>query len=173
MLDNKGDRDDPKADRAESDTTVKNFFARIGLAFTAIGLLAGALVIDVLLTSGMPRADRAMTTEFFDMHLVTHDGRLISSDTWGIPLALSPSTVYENQPSQVRDIYRANAFGLRGPEIAIVPTRPRIIVVGGSTVWGLNVREEETFSGFLQKQYPQYEVLNAGVVGFLPHKNWV
>ena len=65
-----------------------------------------------------------------------------------------------------------NAHGIRGPEI-VGPKEPeemRILLLGDSTVYGVRVSDDETFSGklesLLQSQQIAAHVLNAGCPGY-------
>ncbi|MCX5905393.1 MAG: hypothetical protein NTV89_18420, partial [Proteobacteria bacterium] len=57
----------------------------------------------------------------------------------------------------------------RGDEVLdVLDKRKRIIVVGGSAALGSGVASnDETFEAMMEELNPQYEVINAGVVGFL------
>jgi lysophospholipase L1-like esterase len=63
-----------------------------------------------------------------------------------------------------------NAAGLRGPEPAAEKTRPRLLILGDSIAWGLDLTDDETISARLQARLAeagqQVEVLNGGVSGY-------
>lgn len=59
-----------------------------------------------------------------------------------------------------------NSRGLRAPEVPLAHTRPRAIVVGDSTVFGVLVGDDQTFVARLDAAYPDVEVLNGGVPGY-------
>ena len=65
-------------------------------------------------------------------------------------------------------VYATNSRGLRGPEIDVarVPERERVIVLGDSLVWGFGVAEGETLCDVIASLRPEVDVLNFGVAGF-------
>jgi lysophospholipase L1-like esterase len=65
-------------------------------------------------------------------------------------------------------VYVTNSRGLRGPEteIARVPGRARVVLLGDSLVWGFGVPEGETLSDAIASARPDVDVLNFGVAGF-------
>ncbi|NOY24832.1 MAG: SGNH/GDSL hydrolase family protein [Oligoflexia bacterium] len=59
-----------------------------------------------------------------------------------------------------------NSYGLRAPEVPVQKSRPRVMVVGDSSVFGVLVDDKDTFTARLGAAFPQIEVLNAGVPGY-------
>ena len=59
-----------------------------------------------------------------------------------------------------------NAMGFRDREHTLEKTRPRLIFVGDSFVWGYDVEVGERFTEFLQAELESIEVLNFGVSGY-------
>lgn len=59
-----------------------------------------------------------------------------------------------------------NAMGFRDKSHVQEKTRPRIVFVGDSFVWGYDVEEGERFTEYLQKDLADIEVLNLGVSGY-------
>ncbi|MFI5350995.1 MAG: SGNH/GDSL hydrolase family protein [Elusimicrobiota bacterium] len=55
---------------------------------------------------------------------------------------------------------RINRYGARGPE----PRRPEVLSLGDSCTFGVDVREEETYTGLLSAR--GIETINAGVPGY-------
>ena len=98
----------------------------------------------------------------------THTGDKFSEDG-NLTFAIAPYTIYKNLPGQSTKEYTINSRGFRGGEISTVPDkRSRIIIVGGSTAFGGGVaNNDETIASILERLNPSYEVINAGVVGFL------
>ena len=45
-------------------------------------------------------------------------------------------------------------------------TKPRLLVIGDSFVWGFDVEQEERFTELLQERIPEWEVINLGVSGY-------
>ena len=64
--------------------------------------------------------------------------------------------------------YRINEHGCRGP--ALDPPdadRPRILCLGGSVTFGLDLAEDETWPAQLQRLLPDSSVMNCGVSGYM------
>jgi peptidoglycan/xylan/chitin deacetylase (PgdA/CDA1 family) len=59
-----------------------------------------------------------------------------------------------------------NAMGFRDREHARKKTRPRLVFVGDSFVWGYDVEAEERFTEHVQAAFDTIEVLNLGVSGY-------
>lgn len=76
-----------------------------------------------------------------------------------------PGASVEAGPSPVEPAFTANfnALGLRGPEPD--PTRPSILAVGDSFMYGTGVDDHDTIPGQLERVLPAYQVLNAGLEG--------
>jgi hypothetical protein len=147
---------------------VERFFSGLGLAAMSVLLLLLLLVVDLALTDHeRGRAQPLQGALDIDMNLVTSDGRRIGGIPGGVELSLSPGTFYENRPGQTQRGVSINSRGLRGAEFDPVPRRRRIIVTGGSAAFGVLVRDEQTFVARLQTEHPEWEFLNAGVVGYL------
>lgn len=157
--------------------------ARVGLLAMAIGVMAALLALDVA-TAPAPSVDHGAAAETWSLHLVAHDGRELGGFAGGMELSLSPLLHYENRPAPGGgDRYRINSMGLRGPELAELPAaelgrqrdrgadasraRPTVAIVGGSAVFGMFVPEELTFCRLLADRFPELEVINGGVVGYL------
>ena len=84
-------------------------------------------------------------------------------------VAITPYTIYKNFSNQKYEGGTINSKGFRGGEVLdVLNKRKRIIVVGGSAAFGSGVASDnETFEKMMEGLNPQYEVINAGVVGFL------
>jgi lysophospholipase L1-like esterase len=96
----------------------------------------------------------------------THNGEIVAEGSFKVCLA--PYTIYKNCPNQKIDEEGINSKGFRGGEVSDAPDkRKRIIVVGGSAAMGSGLATNETFEAVMARLNPQYEVINAGVVGFL------
>ena len=149
-----------------SGSRLESIFSRIGLVVTAVLALLALLVLDVALTAKFSPGV-ASDNEAFSMHLVTSDGRDLGGQPGANAVALKPLTLYENVPNPDSQKYRINEFGLRGGETEREPTRPRVVVIGGSAAFGLRVPERDTFAVELESRLNGVEVLNAGVPGYL------
>jgi len=97
----------------------------------------------------------------------THTGEMVSEGLF--KLSLAPYTIYKNYPNQKYEGGTINSRGFRGDEVLdVLDKRKRIIVVGGSAALGSGVTtDSETFEVIMGGLNSQYEVINAGVVGFL------
>src|SRR5262245_51465571 len=69
-------------------------------------------------------------------------------------------------PSMPRTItIRHNSLGLRNDELP-ADSRPTILFLGDSFVWGYNVEDSERFTELLRPELPDYRIVNAGVAGY-------
>jgi len=59
-----------------------------------------------------------------------------------------------------------NAYGFRDDDHNIQKTKPRILVLGDSFVWGSDVERADRFDQILQKKMPEYEFINVGLSGY-------
>lgn len=63
--------------------------------------------------------------------------------------------------------YRINSLGFRGDPIAETPTRPRILLLGNSCMFGWGVADSQTIAGRIEQQLDGgFEAINAGVPGY-------
>jgi lysophospholipase L1-like esterase len=60
---------------------------------------------------------------------------------------------------------RHNSLGLRDVEYE-PSSKPAILIVGDSMVWGYSIEEDERFSNLLRAQLPGHAIVNAGVAGY-------
>lgn len=151
---------DAGADRADA----ARAWARLGLTAATLGLVGLLFAIDVALSSLLARPPEDAG---IPLSVRTHDGRMAGGDDWGrgIQLLLSPTTLYKNRPDQ--PAYGINSTGYRGPELRSRADRPRVVLIGGSTAFGLGVPARRTFAAVLQEQCPEIELINAAVVGYV------
>ena len=77
------------------------------------------------------------------------------------PSGNSAGTFSGNQTINIRH----NGSGFRDKEHG-EKTKPRILFLGDSFVWGYDVEMEERFTEKLQKKLPQWEMVNLGVSGY-------
>ena len=61
--------------------------------------------------------------------------------------------------------FKHNSLGLRDEEFSL-DTKPTIMFVGDSFVWGLDSEADERFSDLLKSRIPDYKILAAGVSGY-------
>src|SRR3989338_912846 len=83
---------------------------------------------------------------------------------------------YRHRPDSCSFSVRINSMGFRGREISF--TKPdnlsRIITIGGSTTFGSDNKENDTYPALLERELNsesihssvKYEVINGGVVGY-------
>jgi len=91
---------------------------------------------------------------------------------------LKPNTVTQHTTTNRTTSVRQNSLGLRERELSdIAPDR--ILFLGDSFTWGFDAEVNERFTNLLQKELPQYGVVNAGVSGYgtdqallLMHRLW-
>lgn len=103
----------------------------------------------------------------FAVSFYARKGEPIFNPDSPLKLAFAPYTIYKNLPNQKTENFTINSKGLRGREISLTPEGlDRIIVVGGSAAFGHGVPDDQTIASFLGRVDPQYEVINAGVIGF-------
>jgi hypothetical protein len=78
-----------------------------------------------------------------------------------LPVAESSSVV-----TNARTIHaHHNSLGLRDQEFSL-DSRPTIMFVGDSFVWGLDAESDERFTELLKPRIPDYKILAAGVSGY-------
>jgi hypothetical protein len=61
--------------------------------------------------------------------------------------------------------YKHNSLGLRDEEFSL-DTKPTIMFLGDSFVWGLDSEADERFTELLKPKIPDYKILAAGVSGY-------
>jgi len=66
----------------------------------------------------------------------------------------------------VRALIGLNALGLRGPVHVGPTTRQRVLILGDSFAEGRQVNDEELFSLIWEREHPELEIVNAGVMGY-------
>lgn len=60
----------------------------------------------------------------------------------------------------------SNAFGLRG-EVMGEKNKPRVLFLGDSFTWGWSIgKNENRYTDRLQQHFPDYQFMNAGIIGF-------
>jgi len=133
-------------------------------------LVAGVVSVLLSIEYYLHRETKETKIKPYDISLYTHNGKKISQYTNPLKLATTPYTIYKNLPNQKTQAVTINALGFRGRETQSIggKKKERIIVVGGSCVFGTGVsNDSETFHVMLENLNNKYEVINAGVVGFL------
>jgi hypothetical protein len=77
-----------------------------------------------------------------------------------------PGVARIEETEGVRARVSINALGLRGPVHVGPTTRHRVLILGDSFTEGITVEDDELFSVLLERQNPDLEVVNAGVIGY-------
>jgi len=82
----------------------------------------------------------------------------------------SPHTGWTHPASTAMDHYggtiTGNLMGLRGEDIG-EKDRPRVLFLGDSFTWGWGIgKDEERYTDQLQQRLPDYQIINAGIIGF-------
>jgi lysophospholipase L1-like esterase len=90
---------------------------------------------------------------------------------------------WENRPSvsfeygepefHHRVVHDARGFRGKGARAEKAPGVRRVLALGDSFVWGVGAAEEETIPARLEALDPSLEVLNAGVIGYATHQEWL
>lgn len=140
----------------------KNFLL---LCATLAVLAAFYIFLELLIKNNQSQQRKHV----FDMSVYTHDGIKITRGPGTLKLITDPFTGFKNFPNQKTRWFNISSDGFRGREInKKTNRRGRIIVTGGSAAFGTGVHSDnETFQVFLQKLNDKYEVINAGIPGFL------
>ena len=84
-----------------------------------------------------------------------------NSELGWVPIPNSSSVV-----TNARTIHaKHNSLGLRDDEFSL-DTKPTILFLGDSFVWGLDAEANERFTDLLKPKIPDYKILAAGVSGY-------
>lgn len=103
----------------------------------------------------------------YSLVFVDHLGRRLSEKDGGLKLALDPHAFYRNAPDQKTSRFSIDSHGYRGG-FDERDRRPRILVVGGSAAFGFGLdSDEQVFTARLGRRQPDWQVVNAAVVGHL------
>ncbi len=132
-------------------------------------LVVGALSLCVLIEAG--------SRVFYRLNAGFIRGAPVHEDIFPPILSADADTEFSNKRGVSvtaemagRQItYRLNSLGVRGPERPYakpVPHQKRIVLLGGSRVFGIGVNEEEHFGSVLERRLKNVEVINLGVCGF-------
>jgi GDSL-like Lipase/Acylhydrolase family len=78
---------------------------------------------------------------------------------------LRPNAVTQHATTNRTTSVRQNSLGLRERELSDIASN-RIMFLGDSFTWGYDAEVNERFTDLLQKELPQYGVVNAGVSGY-------
>jgi hypothetical protein len=105
----------------------------------------------------------------YGMTLTAYHGIQVGRANGLMKMRLSPYTVYDNLPDQRTKNFSTDSHGFRGPDVDLETRKDlRVAIIGGSAAFGLvAATDEETFAGVLAREHPNWQVVNAGVAGFL------
>ncbi len=130
---------------------IKNVLLQILLVIATLGVIEGVL--------------RAVDLRYLRMEAPTNIVGSVFRFDPELGWAPSPNSV-STFMTPVRTItVRNNSLGLRDIEQDRT-SKPVILVIGDSFVWGYNVNAEERFTEILRKRFPDYAIVNAGVAGY-------
>ncbi len=125
-------------------------------------------------------AEKEAFAQTFEMRLA--GGRRISARPGQLALVHAPFIVYRSGRGELTGEARLDARGFRGPgfEARKPPGVTRVILTGGSVAFGWSVRVADTISVRLEARLNEraaglrrYEVVNAGVIGFVAAQEMV
>lgn len=94
------------------------------------------------------------------------------SDNILLSYELKPNfTRVARNPDGIKIIYRTNGYGFRGSEFQFERVKPALLFLGDSITFGFGVREENTFSGLVEKYLKlnhglEFMAVNLGVGGY-------
>ena len=101
---------------------------------------------------------------------------------WNQQFEAYPYVMHRTRPNQQFGTIHINALGFRGPEVAIKkpPGRVRIVLLGGSVVWGTGASSDaQTISAHLERRLNaggsgrRFEVINAGDSGYVTAQEFI
>lgn len=143
-------------------TTQKSTFL-FNLTLAVVAMLAFVIVVE-----GMVRLIGAETTfqnRFFVLNRALDYPDVFKKDhdlIWRFwPDRSITSEFFEDKT------YQINSSGLRGPQIDITNSRPRILTLGNSCTFGWGVSDSESYVRQLEMNlHSEYEVINGGIPGY-------
>jgi hypothetical protein len=121
---------------------------------SALSAFITLVALEVVLRVADFRELRETLTE----HSLAYD---YDAELGWMPIAGSSSTMSTFRTTH----YRHNSLGLRDDEFSL-DSKPTILFLGDSFVWGLDSEAGERFSNLLRSRIPDHKILTAGVSGF-------
>jgi len=94
------------------------------------------------------------------IHFVTRDANRLQMYDEEIGWSNFPSRV----TVQKNITYTTNSDGLRSKEVD--PKKEKILILGDSVIYGFGIQDNETATYYLDKEFPEHQVLNLGVGGY-------
>lgn len=119
----------------------------ISLSFSA---LAGEVTLRLFFADRVPFVQDEKNTLF-----------RYDRDLGWFPIENSVSTFTDSRTIHVRH----NSMGFRDREHR-AGTKPRLLFLGDSFVWGYDVEQHERFTDLLAERMPDWDIINAGVAGY-------
>jgi hypothetical protein len=137
--------------------------AKLGLGLGMVGVLLAGSEGILRLVGFQYHAPSPITiwNSARDQEMVTSDGRFRFHPYWF--WEVRPGTPIPNCGSE-----RINPAGYRGPARppAPAPGKRRIVVLGDSSTFGYGVCQPDTYAALLERELPDAEVLNFGMIGY-------
>jgi hypothetical protein len=121
---------------------------------SAFSLLLTLAALEVFLRIADFRELRETLTE----HSLAYD---YDAGLGWMPIPGSSGTIKTFRTTQ----YRHNSLGLRDEDFTL-DSKPTILFLGDSFVWGLDSQADERFTDLLKAKIPDHKILAAGVSGF-------
>ncbi len=162
---------------------------RLGDAIKTISVIVLATVVLIAVVEGgagwwAKNVDRGRPVWMFDLSdeqlrklYDTDDAatyRGVITEGWGVGIdrRYEPFVEFVNTPGQGRyvNVTKEGIRASRGTQTSLRGPGRKVFVFGGSTAFGMGVRDEETISSFLQQEFDRVEaaatVLNLAVVAY-------
>ena len=131
--------------------------------------IVGAILAAVMILRRHESSTGAVFSDVgeYSLTFVDHLGRRISDRDGSLHLQLDPFALFRNAPNQSTLRFKIDAHGYRGGFDA-ADHRPRVLIVGGSAAFGFGLEnDDQVFSARLAGAAPQWQFINASVVGYL------
>ncbi len=137
------------------------FYERLSRNRGELALLAGSVTFMLLALAGLEAFARARAASA-DPNRESINEQNVYSEAYG--WRPSPGAWVEDGGRRVT----VNRWGFRGAEVPLARStgRPRVLILGDSIAFGLDVDDEQTFAGLLSQKH--IEALNLAVQGFGP-----
>ncbi len=105
----------------------------------------------------------------YSITFTTSRGEPISKRSGQLKLCMAPYSIYKFLPNQQTACCTIDAHGFRGPSVNLAERRSlRVILLGGSAAFGQGAASDgDTFAGILASRKPDWQVINAGVTGYV------
>lgn len=136
------------------------------LSFLLLPLCAVILLAELTLEFIHAISDQPSSMASYSFAIWTRTGKRISSFDGDLKLLTDPALLHVNMPNQKDPRFAINSLGFRGQEISPPNGRTRILLLGGSTVFGTGLPGDgDTISSHMERLNPALQVINGGVMG--------